>query len=122
MENVDKGLGKKRGRKAKGEIKEVVVKEAQTKFFVDLSNDKDSLNLILNILKKCNEKDYGREILFKDLCLYSTKKLNDKDIEKIQESSLSEMEKVKKAMDEYNLKFETKLNLGEFLIKKLGIN
>lgn len=113
---------KKRGRKPKNQKKELSNNQEQTKFFVDLSHEKESLDLIFSLLRKCNEKDYGSVILFKDLCLYAVSKLTDKDIEKIQEGSLSEMERVKRALDEHNRKTGSNLTLGEFLVKKLGIN
>lgn len=113
---------KKRGRKPKNQKKEVSLNQEQTKFFIDLSNDKDSLDLIFDLLRKSNEKDYGRAILFKDICLYAVSKLTDKDIDKIQALSLGEMEKVQRLLDDYNKKNGLSLTLGEFLIKKLGIN
>ncbi len=118
----DRETVKKRGRKAKNQKKEFVINQEQTKFFVDLSSDKDGLSLIFGLLGKCNEKNYGKEIQFKDVVLYAVSKLNEKDIEKIQESSLSEMEKVERALDEYNKKNGSKLSMGEFLVKRLGIN
>jgi hypothetical protein len=48
-------------------------------------------------------------------------KLTPKDLEKIQENSLSEMERVQRALDEYNRRAEMKLSLGEFLVKKLSL-
>ena len=122
MENKEKVIIKKRGRKPKNQTKETIINQEQTKFFVDLSNEKESLSLIFDFLLKCNEKNYGRPILFKDICLYAISKLSAKDIDKIQETSLSEMEKVQRALDEFNQKNGQKLELGEFLVKKLGIN
>lgn len=122
MEEIRDVENKKRGRKPKNQKKEVSVNQDQTKFFIDLSNEKESLDLIFGLLRKCNEKDYGRAILFKDVCLYAVAKLTDKDIEKIQEMSLGEMEKVQRLLDEHNKKTGQNLSLGEFLIKKLGIN
>ena len=122
MENNIEEVGKKRRGRHKNQKKEFVIKEEQTKFFVDLSHDKESLDLIFGLLRKCNEKDFGKEILFKDLCLYAVSKLTDKDLEKIQEGSLSEMEKVERALFDYNKKSGTNLSMGEFLVKKLGIN
>ena len=122
MEIMNEGKIKKRGRKVKNQTKEVVINKEQTKFFVDLSNEPESLSLIFDFLLSANEKNYGKPILFKDICLYAVGKLTAKDIEKIQEQSLTEMEKVGRALDEYNLKNKTKLTLGEFLIKKLNIN
>lgn len=122
MENNNEVIIKKRGRKPKNQTRETVINKEQSKFFVDLSNEQDSLSLIFDFLLKCNEKNYGRPILFKDICIYAVSKLTDKDVDKIQEVSLSEMEKVQRALDDYNKKNGQKLELGEFLVKKLGIN
>ena len=122
MENIDKEEVKKRGRKPKNQTKEVKINKEQTKFFVDLSNEQDSLSLIFDFLLKCNEKNYGKPILFKDLCLYAVSKLTSKDVDKIKEQSLSEMEKVEIALLDHNKKTGQSLSMGEFLVKKLGIN
>ena len=122
MDEIQNEVGKKRGRKPKNQKKEMSLNQEQTKFFIDLSNEKESLDLIFGLLKRCNEKDYGRLILFKDVCLYAVAKLTDKDIEKIQEGSLGEMEKVQRLLDDHNKKTGSTLSLGEFLVKKLGIN
>jgi len=71
MENSIEETGKKGRRRHKNQKKEFVIKEEQTKFFVDLSHEKESLDLIFDLLRKCNEKNFGKEILFKDLCLYA---------------------------------------------------
>ena len=122
MENNNEVIIKKRGRKPKNQTRETLINKEQSKFFVDLSNEQESLSLIFDFLLKCNEKNYGRPILFKDICIYAVSKLTDKDVDKIQEVSLSEMEKVQRALDDYNKKNGQKLELGEFLVKKLGIN
>jgi hypothetical protein len=57
----------------------------------------------------------------RDLVIHAVPKLNSKDIEKIQDQSLTEMERVKKLLDEHNEKNKTTLTLGEFLVKKLNI-
>jgi hypothetical protein len=113
---------KKRGRKPKNQISEYVLNKDRSKFFVDLSCDKVELDLIFGLLERANQKDYGREITFKDLALFSVTKLTDKDLEKIQESTLSDMEKVERALIEYNKKNNSNLSLGEFLVKRLSIN
>jgi len=113
---------KKRGRRPKGVKEEFILNKDQTKFFVDLSKDKKILKDIMSLLEQANNKSYGREITFKDLSIYAVKKLNSKDIEKIQENSLSEMEKVERALDDYNSKNGESLSLGEYLVKQLKIN
>ena len=113
---------KKRGRKPKNERQEYQINPEQTKFFVDLSKEKEPLEKVFDLLTKVNQKNYGREITFKDLALFGIEKITDKDLDKIKDGSLSEMEKVEKALDEYNQKHGTKLSMGEFLVKKLSIN
>jgi hypothetical protein len=113
---------KKRGRRPKDAKNEYVLNKEQTKFFVDLSKDEKDLGKIQEILVGANTKKHGGEVLFKDLALYAISKLSKKDIEKLQENSLSEMEKVERSLDEYNIKNGTKLNLGEYLLKKLNLN
>lgn len=113
---------KKRGRKPKNLKEEYQINIDQSKFFVDLSKDKKTLEKVINLLIEANKKDYGKEISFKDLSLYAIGKLTSKDIEKIQEDSLSEMEKVEKVLDEYNQKNNSSLSLGEYLVKQLKIS
>lgn len=98
------------------------VNRKQKKFFVDLSKEKQLLTRVFDLLAKSNNKELGREIRFKELALFGIEKITDKDIDKLKDQSLSEMEKVKKALDEYNLKNKTRLTMGEFLVKKLSIN
>ena len=123
------GIGIKSGsgngnkaRRSKTEKQVYIINKEQTKFFVDASGDKQSLDLIFDLLARCNQKPKGREIIFKDICLLALPKITDKDIERLQESSLSEMEKVQRALEEFNLNNGTNLELGEFLVKKLNIN
>lgn len=114
-------IKKKRGRRPKSLKEESIVNKEQTKFFVDLSKDKKNLEVVLNLLGEVNKKSYGKDITFKDVSIYAINKLNNKDYEKIQEGSLSEMEKVERALDEYNQKNSDSLSLGEFLVKQLKI-
>jgi hypothetical protein len=122
MNNDKLVSSKKRGRKPKNQISEYVLNKERSKFFVDLSSEKVELDLIFGLLERANNKDYGREITFKDLALYSVTKIMDKDLEKIQESTLSDMEKVERALIEFNKKNNSNLTLGEFLVKRLSIN
>lgn len=111
-----------RGRKKRENTREEInVEEHQYKFFVDLRHEKEVLEQILKMLKEANNKQYGKEITFRDLAVYAVPKLTTKDIEKVQEGSLSEMERVQRLLDEHNEKNKTSLSLGEFLVKKLNI-
>ena len=113
---------KKKGRKPKNSKEEYVVNRGQSKFFVDLSKEKKSLDKILNLLEEVNKKDYGQEITFKDISVYAIQKLTPKDLEKIQEGSLSEMERVERALDEHNKKHNCSISMGEFLVMRLNIS
>jgi endonuclease III len=112
----------KLGRRPKDQRKIYEINEDQTKFIMELSDQKNELQMIFNLLLRANQKDYGREIIFKDLVLLALPKLNDKDLEKLQECSLTGMEKVARALDLYNKKNNTHLKLDEYLLLKLGIN
>ena len=116
MEEVKK---ERRGRKKIK--KEELEKEKQCKFFVDLSKESEMLGSILLMLEQVNSKAYGREITFKDLAIYSVPKLSVKDLEKVQDNILTDMERVQKLLDEYNLKNSSQLSMGEFLVKKMNI-
>lgn len=122
MEEISMEEGEKKKGRPKTNKGKVAFKREQSKFMVNLSKEKESLELVFDLLGRANEKDYGREITFKDLALFALSKLTNKDIEKIQEGSLDEMEKVQKALNEYNSKNGKSLSLGEFLVKKLNIN
>ena len=118
----DSSNAKKRGRRPKDYKEEYQLNRDQTKFFIDLTKDKDNLEKVFNLLESANQKEHGREITFKDVALYGIAKITNKDIDKIQENSLSEMEKVKRHLSDYNKKNGTNLDLGEFLVKKLSIS
>jgi hypothetical protein len=121
MEIMEKEKNKKRGRKPKNEKKEYVLNRDQTKFFIDYGDNKKELGVVFDLLVKANKKGLGRDIVFKDLAMFGLSKLNEKDLEKIQESSLTEMERVYRSLEDYNEKSGLRLCLGEYLSKKLGV-
>ena len=110
----------KRGRKP-GKRQESQVDKEQSKFFVDLSKEQSVLESIMMLIREANKKSLGREITFKDLVIYALPKLTIKDLERIQDNTLSSMERVQKALIEYNQKHSTNLDLGEFLVKKMNL-
>lgn len=112
----------KRGRKKKHEESVGEETKEQNKFFIDVSKEPENKELIQNLLSQANNKTYGREIILKDLVLTSLPKLQAKDIEKIQDESLTKMEKVQRLLDDHNKKTNSNLSLDEFLVKKLNIN
>jgi len=114
--------GARRGPKPKNQLREIDKIEEQRKFVADLSQEDEERRLIFEILKKANDKPQGREVTFKDLVLISMSKINEKDIAKLQELSLSKQEKLQKVVDEYNLKNGTSLSLEDYFMMKAGIN
>jgi hypothetical protein len=122
METIREEEQKKRGRRTGNQGEQNKKNKEQTKFIIDVSKDKSSQELILKLLESANNKEHGREVSLKDIVVVALSKLTPKDLEKIQEDSLSEMEKVEKALLEYNKKNNSNLTLGEFLVKKLGIH
>ena len=94
---------------------------SQTKFFVDLSNDKESLDLVFCLLEKANNKGSGRDVLFKDLSMCGLSKLTDKDILKIQEATLTKSEMLDRIVHEYNMKHGTTLTKEDYFLMKEGI-
>jgi hypothetical protein len=113
---------KKRGPKPKNEGTGIVENKEQFRFVIDLSRFVKEREFIISSLKVVNNKSYGREIILKDFVFLLLTKINPKDIEKLKESSLTEMEKVRRLLDEYNQKNGTNLGLGEFFIRKLYIS
>lgn len=111
---------KKRTRNTKREV-ETQINEEQNKFFVDLSKEHAVLASIILLIREANKRTLGRVITFKDLVVYALPRLTTKDLERIQESTLSYMERVQRALDEHNQKHATNLDLGEFLVKKMNL-
>ena len=76
---------------------------------------------VINLLVVVNKKEYGREVNFKDLVVYALDKISERDITRIQDGSLGEMERVTRHVNEYNKKNGTSISLGEFLVRELKI-
>lgn len=117
---------KKRGRAKKSVEDEKNVAETfenveKSKFFIDVSKELETRDLIGKLLQEANNKNFGREIVLRDLIVASIPKLTSKDIERIQESALTDMEKIERLLIEHNEKNKTSLSLGEFLVKKLNV-
>jgi hypothetical protein len=113
---------KNSGRMGKNKKRVGVINKEQSRFFIDLGSSEKVRLRLLNVLEEVNEKDYGEDISFKELIIYCLNKISEKDIERIKESSLSEMEKVSRSLNEFNEKNNSNLTLGEYLVKRLNIN
>jgi hypothetical protein len=110
----------KKAKEIKNEDKEEY-KDGQDKFFIDVTKDQESKEMVTKLLGEANNKSFGRPIILKDLVLAALPKLTTKDIEQIQNSVLSNLEKVKRQCFEYNQKNKTDLDLGEYLVSVKNI-
>lgn len=122
----EEGGEKKRGRVKKSvednkNVAETFENVEKSKFFIDVSKEIETRDLIGKLLNEANNKNFGREIVLRDLIIASIPKLTSKDIERIQESALTDMEKIERLLIEHNEKNKTSLTLGEFLVKKLNV-
>lgn len=125
-EEEEGGEKKKRGRVKKSvednkNVAETFENVEKSKFFIDVSKEIETRDLIGKLLHEANNKNFGREIVLRDLIIASIPKLTSKDIERIQESALTDMEKIERLLIEHNEKNKTSLTLGEFLVKKLNV-
>lgn len=112
---------KKNGSRPKKK-KEVVIPKDQKRFFVDYSGDVKNHKLVVSFLEQANKKEHGREVVFKDLVDVALSLVSTKDIERLKESSLDEMDKVQLLLEKHNSKHGTNLSLGEFLVERLKIS
>lgn len=115
IETNKRGRKKKNAKENKYEDKEEY-KDGQDKFFIDIAKDQDAKDMVKKLLFEANNKQFGRPIILKDLVLAALPKLSSKDIEQIQNGTLTHLEKVKKQCFEYNQKNKTNLDLGEYLV------
>ena len=111
----------KKNMKEKKSVDKVDENSEKSKFFIDVSKEVETRDLIGKLLTEANNKNFGREVVLKDLIIASVPKLTSKDIERIQENTLTDMEKLERLLVEHNEKNGTLLTLPEFLVKKLNI-
>ena len=91
------------------------------KFIADYKEDSKGHSAIIKLLEETNDKVYGRKVMFKDLVDFALTKVISTDIEKIRSTTYSEMDKVLMQLEKFNLKHNTNLELGEYLVKQLKI-
>ena len=85
------------------------------------SEEAESLKLVEELINRCNDKDNGREVSFKEVALHALKKLTDKDIEKIKEASLSHWDILEAEHKKYIKKSGQNIDLSQFLVMKLKL-
>lgn len=116
---VGKGEGREKRVRAKMQSSDSSAKlngKRQSKFFIDVSKEEKSIELINNLLNEANDKKFGREINLKDLMLIALAKLTQKDLEVARGNSLSDTEKMEKECFDYNLKNGTNYEMGYYFV------
>lgn len=96
-------------------------KTEQRRFVIDYSREPERLELVSKLLAQANQKPHGRPVVFKDLVNYALGKIGKRDLERIKEMALGEMDRVQILLEKHNFKHGTNLTLGEFLAMKLKI-
>ncbi|OFZ23294.1 MAG: hypothetical protein A2202_02930 [Bdellovibrionales bacterium RIFOXYA1_FULL_36_14] len=112
---------KKKSRKSKNDKDGFKINKEQTRFIVDQGSNVEGLGKIFEQLEKANNKEYGRKISFKDLAVYGITKIKPRDIEKIQESSMTKMEKVERVFNAYKSRIGEGVTLEKLGAQKLNI-
>lgn len=90
-------------------------KEAFKRIVISLEDKDDEKALILDLLRKANDKEYGDEIKPQDLFLMGLKGLTDKHIDKLKEQSITPKQRLIKAYNEAVTNDNFKGSLEEFL-------
>ena len=84
-------------------------------------NPVTTMEKINNFLKLANHKKYGKKITLHEIISDCVENYGPKDIGRLQESSMSPMDRVKIRFDRDMEKSESKLSFEEYLAKKLGV-
>ena len=108
-------------RRRKKKIRDLQELMEQKRFVINYKDDPQGHERAVKFIVESNKKSHGRAIDIKDLVDYALSKISKKDIEKIKNRGLEEMDKVKIMFKNYNKKHGTDLTFGEFLVKVLKI-
>ncbi|HXH74688.1 MAG TPA: hypothetical protein VNJ08_06960 [Bacteriovoracaceae bacterium] len=92
-----------------------VENKIQDRFFVDVSGDEKSLELVHGLLREANNKKFGRKLILKDLVMVGLGKLNQKDVERIKNASLGPADLVRRKADQYNEAHGTEYDMYEYI-------
>lgn len=84
-----------------------------------LKTDNESIELLENLLSKCNDFNYGRQVTISDISLFAIRKLKPEDIKLIKESTLTVEEKTEMALSEFNKRNGTSFTLIEMAMRQL---
>ena len=107
--------------KRKASLEEVSNTRTKRKHWVDVRTAPDACEKLNSLLKKCNEKEFGRPVTSGDIMAVLLEKITDKDIERIREMTLRPSDKLKIAHIEFVRKNNIDISYEEFLCKQLKL-
>ena len=84
-------------------------------------NPVTTMEKIDGFLKLANQKKYGKSITLHEVIADCVENYERKDMARLQDSTLSPMDRVKIRFDRDMEKSESKLSFEEYLAKKLGV-
>ncbi|MEI8346253.1 MAG: hypothetical protein WCG27_02215 [Pseudomonadota bacterium] len=120
--------GRRKGVERGGEEEKVAIgtgigeKAEKRKITMDLGQSEWAQKKIEELLEQANQKSYGRRITVRDLVIHALGKVDPSDIQKLQEESMNDMQKIQRMVDEYNKQNSSSLDMGQFLKMKLNMN
>ena len=75
---------------------------------------------LVQFASDCNKKDFGKKITFSDIMAFALLKLNESDIKKIQDQSMSKMDQLKKKFKDSAAGSESKEDFAEWVLANLS--
>ncbi|MAE22078.1 MAG: hypothetical protein CMK92_06570 [Pseudomonas sp.] len=117
-----KGLIEEKSSSNKGENS--VKRKRKVRFIAEISDNNNSDIMLLNdFLGKCNDKEFGDKITWREVLLFFVKKYgSEKNISLIQDESFSTEDKVMMKLKELNLKDGQNLSVYDLAAKVLKIH
>lgn len=94
-------------------------KKVKPKIQIDLSNIENATEVVSDVYSKVNQKDFGKNINLGQIFVYALGKLNEDDIQKIQELSMTPEDALRKKHKEYILKTGENIDFFEFISRNL---
>ncbi len=118
METSVESVSKKKGRKAREERRVGAVDESKGKFIVSFRGQPETAKIINEALARANDKSFGRKVEFTDLVKILFRKINDRDIQKLQEMSLNRTQKIELMVRKYNETHGLNLSVQDYVLHK----
>ncbi len=83
-----------------------------------MSGGRSVARMINESLARANDKRFGRKVEFTDLVKILFRKINDRDIQKLQEMSLNRTQKIELMVKKYNETHGLNLSVQDYVLHK----